>query len=115
MAKGLALRKFKAHKRSSRAGEGPEAEVEYDEGGQAVRDEIETARNRGGSDENKKGSKKITTSATTTAAPRGDKKQRKVEGDDGAVSAAAGANKRQRHRPGQGKQATNDALSFVDM
>lgn len=114
VAKGLALRKFKAHKRSNRAGEEEEedgeggrrapGEVEYDASGQAVRSEVELARNKGRKHD------------TVVAGP---KKQRKVEADalfdERAAPASLIAGGKKRHRVGQGKQATNDALSFVDM
>ena len=100
--KGLALRKFKAHKRSKRAGEDENGnEVEYDERGQKVMAEAGEGDN----------TKKTKTATRKSGTGQREMKQRKVDdGDDGE-----GANKKRRHRPGQGKEATNDALSFVDM
>ena len=97
VAKGLALRKFKAHKRSNRVGEGDGGEVEYDGEGQEV--------------SNKTSSAELENANPTRQAKTGQRamKQRKVEGDENADG------KKKRHRPGQGKQATSEAISFVDM
>jgi ribosome production factor 2 len=103
--KGLALRKFKAHKRSNRAGEDDEGnEVEYNDRGQKIMAEA----GEGDNMQTKKpvGGRKVKTGQREL-------KSRKVESSDDGDDTRGG--KKRRHRPGQGKDATNDALSFVDM